>query len=243
LPREWLDAQLSADGLLAPDASGWGTLFLREPARLDMESQRRLNRYLRDRPAHDDRRVVAASARDLRSLAQHGEFLPELLDQLGTLAIEAPPLRERPEDVPVLAQLALEDCNAEGGKQVATIQHSVLQILQGYTWPGNVGQLREVIRVAHARAEGVELRPEDLPLIVQQGTGPGRPTPRAPRPLPLDELLAEAEKRIVQLALRDAGGNVTQAAARLGISVARLSRRLTGLGLRPTSTENLEPGP
>jgi DNA-binding NtrC family response regulator len=231
LTSQLLDQQLSEDGLLA-SCEKWATLLLKEPAALPGEIQQRLARYLRDRSPQDQRRLLLASSADLNQETARGVFDRELLELFSTLIIPVPPLRERRTDLPTLVQQIIEEHNTTGEQQVVSIHATSLEMCRAYSWPGNVSQLVDVIRAAALQANGGELRPEHLPLVIQQAAQI-RAAPRTLKPLPLDELLAEAEKRIIQLALKDADGNDTRAAERLGISPARLRRRLRTVEHQP----------
>jgi transcriptional regulator with PAS, ATPase and Fis domain len=235
LTPELLQQQLSEEGLL--ESRAWATLYLREPGLLPAELQGRLIRFLENQPASTSQRVLAGSTKPLTQLRSEGACRHELLDLLSTLVIAAPSLRDRRQDIPILAQQVLEECNAEGPHQIPALHPGAREVLLAYPWPGNVVQLEGIIREAHGRAAGPELTADDLPRVLREAAGLARVPPvRNRQPLPLDELLATAERRIIQLALRDAGNNLTQAAARLGISRPRLHRRLAVLGLIKSKT-------
>ncbi|MCS6976223.1 MAG: sigma 54-interacting transcriptional regulator [Gemmatales bacterium] len=233
LPEAHLERQLSEGQLLGPPDSasaGWGTLAIVDPAALPRELQQRLLAFLESKAPSDRRRLAVICDQPLTWLCQNQGLLPALAERLGVLVITLPPLRERPQDIPLLAQHALELCNLESDRRITTIQEAALDQFRAYSWPGNVGQLIEFVREAHRRAEGAELRVEDLPLVVRLAGQPN--PPRRPLPLPLDALLEAVEMRLLRLAWEEAGGNASRAAARLGITPARLNRRLIHFGLR-----------
>lgn len=233
LPEAHLERQLSERHLLGPPdlpAAAWGTLVLADPAVLSRDLQRRLVSFLEEQSPEDSRRVAVLCDQSLTWLCHNRSLLPELAERLSVLVIEVPPLRARRGDIPLLAQHALELCNAETDRKLTGIEEAALERLQAYSWPGNVSQLLEFVREAHRRAEGPTLRAEDLPLVVRLAGQPN--PPRQVRHLPLDTLLEEVERRILRLAWEEEEGNVSRAAARLGITPARLNRRLIHFGLR-----------
>lgn len=177
-------------------------------------------------------RAIATSRRPLVPLAKKGRFLPDLALALSTLVIEIPPLRARPLDIPLLAQYFLELVNSERNRQLSGFSPEALDELAAHPWPKNMEELAEVVQQACRRAEGPYVALTDLPDQCRRAiTATARPKPVVEE-IVLDEFLAEVETELLRRALLEAKGNKARAARLLGISRARLHRRLEQLKLR-----------
>ena len=219
------DAHRFRKGLLQ-EASG-GTLFLDEIGDLSPAGQAKLLRALEEgkiRPVGGNEfidvhlRVIAASHYDLQELVQKGEFREDLLYRLKTIVITLPPLRERPDDIPLLAELFLARFGGE--KNIAVIAKETMDLLLRYTWPGNVRELEHVMERAAALATHTVLSPDDLPIEIRDCMDDESQLSQARRKsknLDQDRVLAT---------LRVAAGNKEEAAQRLGISRWALHRLL-----------------
>jgi DNA-binding NtrC family response regulator len=216
---------------LFEEANG-GTLFLDEVADLSARAQAKLLRVLQQQEVRRvgetftrkiDVRIVCAANRDLRAEAAAGRFRQDLLYRLDVIRIRIPPLRDRPEDIPLLAEHFWRTAAARVGTQ-ATLPHPVTSALARYHWPGNVRELQNVIAAlaVEAPARGA-VRPGVLPAIVTGVTAvtSGR----------LGDARAQWERRFVEVALARAGGSRTQAARELGLSRQGLLKLLTRLGM------------
>jgi two-component system response regulator FlrC len=210
------------------EASG-GTLFLDEVGELALPLQAKLLRVLEERRVRRiggsedlavDVRVVAATNRDLEAEAERGTFRRDLYFRLAVLRVDLPPLRERPRDIPLLADHLLRRIAARlGGAQLA-IGADAEAALARHTWPGNVRELRNALeRAAVVRGEGV-IGAADLGL--RESAAPAGA-------VPLDR--DEREREAVLAALRQAGGNREAAARLLGVSVRTLYYRLQRYGI------------
>jgi len=217
-----------------------GTLFLDEIGELPLAMQAKLLRALQYKevravgaaaPVSVDIRVVTATHRDLAAMVEAGRFRTDLYYRLHVVRLEIPPLRERIEDVPLLAQHLL-DKHARRGEPAA-IDEEALERLMSHDWPGNVRELENVIESALALARGSRLRAADLP-IGRSRAGATAPAPRATEPAPsgLPLSLDAYERSALERALREAGGNATDAARRLGIGRSTFYRKLGRHGLR-----------
>jgi DNA-binding NtrC family response regulator len=164
----------------------------------------------------------------------------ELLDAISTITIRIPPLAERIEDLPVLAQYFLEACNRGNDKQVGRLRPDALDLLALYSWPGELTQLQKTIVAAHRGCTSHEITPGDLPSIIHHAFGAASRTKREPERIVLDELLASIEKAAIVRALDQAGGNKSEAAALLGMTRPRLYRRLVQLGLAGESADEAQ---
>jgi DNA-binding NtrC family response regulator len=205
------------------------TLLLIEIHRLPRDLQSRLVRALDVRV-----RLLATTTLDPETALRAEQLRPELYFALTTLVLRLPPLRERRDELPVLAQHFLERANERGGEQQNGFSPQTIAALIAYDWPGNLPELARVIEHAHAhsRSEGRLVTPENLPAAVRGNLGAGFPPPIPPSPIkPLDELLTEVERRLIETALRQARCNKSRAAEILGISRPRLYRRIKELNL------------
>ena len=161
-----------------------------------------------------------------------GRLLDELYSALAVLTIPIPPLRERRADLPALVDRMLQRGNAEGEPQVKGLSADAWDVVREYAWPGNLRELYAVLSSARRRARTDRITAADLPaafkLLRRMEETPGR---RPERPLPLDALLEEAERRLIDMALRRARGKKARAAEVLEIWRTRLMRRMKALGI------------
>ncbi len=219
-----------------------GTLFLDEVGDCPPELQVRLLRVLdqgeirrvgenRARPI--DVRVLAATHHDLERDVRDGKFREDLFYRLNVLTIEVPPLRERTEDIPVLARAFLDRFNASKGKVVAGVSDAALDALQSYRFPGNVRELENEIERAHALTPpGEEITPDRFSARLtadMRGSAAG--------PL-LRDRLDEFEATIIRRTLEEHAGNRTRAAAALGISRGTLIQKLSRLGIGSSAADD-----
>jgi DNA-binding NtrC family response regulator len=204
------------------------TLLIREILMLPRDLQERLASSL-----DVSVRLLATTALDPTKAWEGEQLRPELYFALTTMVIHLEPLRERRAELPMLAQHLLERINERGGKQKAGFSAQALAILMAYDWPGNLHELARVIDHAHANSGGETLVAiEDLPASIRGHRGGAYPPPTLPNPIkPLDELLTEVERRLIETALGQARGNKSRAAELLGISRPRLYRRIKELNL------------
>ncbi len=215
-----------------------GTLFLDEIGELSADSQAMLLRVLEDReyfavggtrPITADCRFIAATNRDLASQVEAGRFREDLYYRLSVIALDIPPLRERTEDIPLLAETFLRRFGNE-----ETISPEMTDILMRYYWPGNVRELRNAIERLHVLSSGGGLQPEHLPAALLRAPGlrelPNASSSETRMPLPregtLTEWLADCERRFIEAALEETKDNKLAAAQRLGISRMTLYNKL-----------------
>lgn len=202
-----------------------GTLFLDEIANVPLAQQSKLLRALEageiqrlgsSKVRQVDVRVVSATNAELPKEVGNGEFREDLLYRLNTVEIRVPPLRERPDDIPVLARHFLARYTERYGKQVSGFTPEAMGALMAHAWPGNVRELVHAVERGILMARGEKVGPSDLGL-----------RRREEGELRLDELtLDEAEQLLVERALERHDGNVTRAAEALGISRSALYRRM-----------------
>ena len=223
---------------LFEEADG-GTLLLDEVADLSARAQAKLLRAIQQQEVRRvgesfsrkiDVRIIAAANRDMRAEAAAGRFRQDLLYRLDVVRIQVPPLRERPADIPLLAEHCLNVAAARTGSK-ARLSPATLTELSRYHWPGNVRELQNVIAsLAVAAPPRGWIRPAVLPSVVAAAT----PVSSAR----LADAREQFERRFVEVALARAGGNCAQAARALGLSRQGLVKILARLGLeRPASGE------
>jgi transcriptional regulator with PAS, ATPase and Fis domain len=152
-----------------------------------------------------------------------GRLVEEWFCWLSTLTIAVPPLRERLADLPGLVQRLLQRAGSD--RSITGLSEEAWEVLRGYSWPGNLRELYAVLADSCARCRGMVLQAADLPWYLRPAA------PVVERKLPLDQLLEQVERRLIQIALATAKGNKSRAAEILGIWRPRLLRRIEALKL------------
>ena len=214
-----------------------GTLFLDEIGEIDSNVQVKILRALDpgvfervggNQSIRADVRLIAATNRDLASLVREGKFREDLYYRLNVVQIRLPSLRERKEDIPVLANAFLKEICERDGKAFRPLSPDAIDCLLQYDWPGNVRELKGAIDSATTLSTGQQIAARDLPLAVR-----GRAEMLLPREAAAQDQvnLHENERRLIMRALDECGGNRTEAAKKLGISRRTLHRRLRELQL------------
>ncbi|MGZ3559215.1 MAG: sigma-54-dependent transcriptional regulator [Thermodesulfobacteriota bacterium] len=219
----------SAKRGLFEEADG-GTLFLDEVGNLSLLMQSKLLRFLQEHEIKRvggtesikvDVRVIAATNQPLEPLVKNGRFREDLFDRLNVVTIILPPLRERKEDIPLLANHFLRKFSEENHKNISHISPEALEIITQYSWPGNVRELEHVVERSVILSIHPIILPEDLPKkMFEEMKGPEAQI--SDEPLSLREL----EKRYVMKVLERTGGNKKKASEILGIDRATLYRIL-----------------
>jgi len=171
-----------------------------------------------------DVRLIAATNKDLEALVAAGTFRDDLFFRLRVVELHLPPLRDRLEDVPLLAKSFLREFARENGKTVNDFTADALEMLLNHHWPGNVRELRTAIESAVVMCRGERISARDLPRTVRSETGPaGAPA----RLLAKNDLtVKEAEKQLIIRALKETKGNRTQAARKIGMPRRTFHRKL-----------------
>jgi DNA-binding NtrC family response regulator len=223
---------IGLDAAVARAGESGGTLFIREVGDLPGMAQRELLRLLassrrRAFGSGAPLRVVCTSSRSLRPDLERGTFHEDLHAQLRACVLPVPSLRERLEDLPLLAEHFLRDAARRHGRRVAGVSAAAMDLLAAHLWEGNIRELRaEMERAVLLTAEGRSVEPSALsPDILSPGA------PRAPRSGSLKLRARELEKRVVSRALAKNGWNVAATARELGISRVGLSKKLKVLDL------------
>ncbi len=195
-----------------------GTLFLDEIAELPLNLQVKLLRFLQERlveriggrePIPVDTRVIAATNQDLKEAMKKGSFREDLYFRLAVLTITIPPLRERDEDILLLAKAFLDRYALVNHKKIKGFTAQAIQAMQGYPWPGNVRELENRVKRAVIMAEGSKVSPQDLEMGSRYSESHRKN---------LKEAREEMERDLIQRALGRNRGNITQTARELGIS-------------------------
>ncbi|MBL8830657.1 MAG: sigma 54-interacting transcriptional regulator [Planctomycetaceae bacterium] len=221
----------SLHAVTRPAASGEApaTLLLLEVDQLSVDVQTALVAALGD--GSPGFRILATARTSLETLAARGAYHRELAGLMTTLMIELPPLAERSDDVPLLAQAALEHVNRESAKQLVGFTPEALDRLTTYAWPGNMDELLDTIGMAHATAAGPLITLADLPQRLEfAAQAVARPRKLDER-IVLPEFLAQIERELIERALRRTKGNKAKAARLLGMTRPRLYRRMVQLKL------------
>jgi DNA-binding NtrC family response regulator len=161
---------------------------------------------------------------------------PALRDAISTITIDVPRLSERLNDLPVLAQFFLEECNRDSGKQVGSLRADAIEQLSLYEWPGELLQLRHVVATAHSACDTHEIIAANLPPVIHHAAQAASHRRRPPERIVLDDLLGKIEREAIVRALEQARGNKSEAATLLGMTRPRLYRRLVQLGLAGEDT-------
>ncbi|HTR97974.1 MAG TPA: sigma-54 dependent transcriptional regulator [Candidatus Acidoferrales bacterium] len=242
------DAKRFRKGLF--ELADGGTLLLDEIGEMAPQLQAKLLRVLETRTFRRvgghaditvDVRVVAATHRDLSRMVSEGRFREDLYFRLNVVPVEVPPLRERTDDIPVLAEHFIQRFCRELGRPPARLTPAALVQLKAYAWPGNVRELRNLIERVVLLEADEEIRPEHLPAEVTRGaTASASAAAAEPFPAGVVRPFAEIEKLAIEHALRVCDGNKTRAATLLGISRQTLRTKLKEYALGDDGEEGPE---
>jgi two-component system nitrogen regulation response regulator NtrX len=215
-----------------------GTLFLDEIADMSLKTQAKVLRALEEQAfervggrdtVRVDVRVIAASNRDLAALIGDGRFREDLYYRLSVIPIEVPPLRERPEDIPLLIDHFLALFCAENGRPRKTLSGDALAYFVAAEWPGNVRELRNMVERLVIMSPDQVIRVEDLPAPLRpREAGGGEPRERS-----LKAARDDFERAFILAELRARDWNMTRTAERLGIERSHLYRKLKAYGITP----------
>jgi len=217
-----------------------GTLLLDEIGEMPLTAQSKLLRILQEREVTKvggdvevevDVRVIGTTNRDLEKEVQEGRFREDLYYRLNVIPMEMPALRDRKDDIPLLAQHFIEKYNQENGYTVSGLSDEVLQMLMAHNWPGNVRELENVIQRAVVFARFDQITPIHLKSFRQKNNQPGAPG------LEAGVSIAEVEKQLILKTLEACGENRTRAAEMLDISVRTLRNKLHEYKIQDDSSE------
>jgi DNA-binding NtrC family response regulator len=206
-----------------------GTIFLDEIGDISPKLQVDLLRVLQDRSFYRlggaeevrvDARVIAATHVNLQQAVADGKFREDLFYRLNVIEIRIPPLRERREDIPLLAHHFVERFAHELGKDVGGISEEGLKVLLDYNWPGNVRELENATERAMVTCRASQLTENDFSFLGQNGAAPKAWT------VPAGMTIEEMEKRLIIATIQSTGGNIKEAATRLGIDRSTLYEKI-----------------
>ncbi|MHC4953621.1 MAG: sigma-54-dependent transcriptional regulator [Planctomycetota bacterium] len=229
-------AHRDAKGLFV-SANG-GTIFLDEITEMPLEAQAKLLRVIEDKSVRPvgavqscaiDVRILAATNRGVMQSVESGSLREDLFYRLGVIMICVPPLRERVEDIPALAVHFMQMFNKRGPNVLEGLSPQALDAMCRHAWPGNVRELQNVIEGLYALGRPGRIELADLPASIRTAK---RRAPAAPREAPRLQTLQEAERSLVEVALRETKGNKSEAARVLGISRSRLYHFIQMHGIR-----------
>jgi DNA-binding NtrC family response regulator len=220
------------------EAANGGTIFIDEIGDFALESQAKMLRVLETHTitpvgSNDEKdvdvRVVAATSRNLEELLSEGEFREDLYYRLTVVTIPLPPLRERPDDIPLLVRQFLDELCRENDRPRMSPDAELARFLETFDWPGNVRQLRNCLESMVVMAQDTTLTPDDLPARIMDDQQRAADA----IPIPVGVTMGDLEKRAIEEALERFDGNRTRAAQALGISVRTLQRRLKAWDATP----------
>ena len=211
-----------------------GTLFLDEIGEIDANTQVKILRALDpgvfervggNQTLKTDVRLIAATNKSLEKLVREGKFRDDLFYRLNVVNITMPPLRERKEDIPLLVNAFLKSFAKENSKPLRELTADAMQAILAYDWPGNVRELRTTVEHGVVMATGPRITLRDLPANIRQAAG-GKVRGFIPVSSSQPYNIHDTEQRLIERALGESNGNVTEAARKLGISRRTLHRKL-----------------
>lgn len=217
-----------------------GTLFLDELQNISPHIQGKLLSAIEDKrvfplgsvkPVVADIRIIVATNKDLKKSIERGSFREDLFYRLADFTMTLPPLRERPEDIPFLSGRFIEEVASEMGKNITGASEEAMRILMGHAWPGNIRELRNVIRRAVLLMEDGPIMPEHIRFLSSDRPDNSDLAQKDTASLSLRDISKEAEKKAIKKTLAIAGGNKTKAAALLQITYRSLLMKTKEYGI------------
>jgi DNA-binding NtrC family response regulator len=216
-----------------------GTLFLDEIGTMNLDTQAKILRVLQDKKfmhlggvqeLQVDVRIIAATNVDLRQLVREGKFREDLFYRLNVITIDLPPLRQRKEDIPLLAEFFLRKYAEENQRQARTLTIETLRYMVNYSWPGNVRELENVIERAVVLSSSGEIGPDLLPDHIA-GRGATIPLIESRADASLFDVMEGCERHIIIDMLEKCGWNQTEAAERFRIPLSTLNQKIKRLNI------------
>ncbi len=215
-----------------------GTLFLDEISETTPEFQVKLLRVIETQKFERvggtetrdvDVRIITATNKNLKEMVDNGTFREDLYYRLNVIQIEVPPLRDRPEDIPLLANAFVKDFCDQNNKPLLSISPKAMALLQGYHWPGNVRQLRNIIEAAVIMCNAQEIQPRHLPAEIREAEPVMHDEDTVS--LKVGSSLEEAEIALIKATLQKFQGNKTKVANALGVGRKTLYRKMDEYGI------------
>lgn len=236
------------------EAADGGTLFLDEVGELPVSIQVKLLRAIQERvvrrvgsteDTHVSVRIIAATNRDLEQMVRDGTFRQDLYYRLNVIQIRSPSLRERRDDIPILAKHFLKKYNERLNKSISGISQEALAILKTYDYPGNVRELENIIERTVALEAGASILPESLPPFVKTSSGSKQMVSSegieiTEEGVDLDKIVGQIEKELIIKAIHTANGVKKKAAKLLGITFRSMRYRVEKYNLGSISDDELD---
>ncbi len=220
------------------DMADKGTIFLDEIGDMSLKAQAKVLRILQEQTFERvggtelikvDVRVIAATNKNLREQIIKGTFREDLYYRLNVIPFHVPPLRERPEDIPLFIEHFLREYSQETTREMLSITDDALDVLSGYEWPGNVRELKNLIERLVIMTPSNTITPEDIPAYIK-GAQPAHPT-NIFRSNLLKEARRDFEKEFILRKLKEFGGNISKTAESIGIERSHLYRKIRSYGI------------
>ena len=220
-----------------------GTIFLDEIGDMSLKTQAKVLRVLQEQTMEPvggtstikvDARVLAATNKDLPQEIRAGQFREDLYFRLNVIPIFVPPLRERQEDIPLLADHFMAEFSREYGRRLKTFDADATALMQRYAWPGNVRELRNVIERLMIMVPGDSISESDLSFLDLASPAPSPAEPAAADKLTLHEARDRFERELILRTLSEQQGNMSRTAEVLGIERSNLYRKMRGFGVAPS---------
>src|SRR5262245_9712758 len=233
------------------EAADGGTIFLDEIGDMSLKTQAKVLRVLQEQTLEAvggttrikvDARVLAATNKDLQAEIRAGQFREDLYFRLNVIPIFVPPLRDRQEDIPMLAAHFMAEFPREYGRRVKSCEPAARGALQEYSWPGNVRELRNVIERLMIMVPGDRISASDLSFLDQSGLARPQPAVEATgERLTLHEARDRFERDLILRTLAEQQGNMSRTADVLGVERSNLYRKMKAFGIAPSRRGEEEP--
>jgi two-component system, NtrC family, nitrogen regulation response regulator NtrX len=229
-----------------------GTIFLDEIGDMSLKTQAKVLRILQERTMEPvggtstikvDARVLAATNKDLQLEIRAGHFREDLYFRLNVIPIFVPPLRERQEDIPLLADHFMAEFAREYGRRIKSFDAEATILVQHYAWPGNVRELRNVIERLMIMVPGDSISAADLSFLDLAGGSPPVLAPSTSEKLTLHEARDRFERELILRTLSEQQGNMSKTAEVLGVERSNLYRKMRAFGVAPARRADEDPEP
>jgi two-component system, NtrC family, nitrogen regulation response regulator NtrX len=225
------------------EAADGGTIFLDEIGDMSVKTQAKVLRVLQEQtleavggttPIKVDARVIAATNKDLQTEIRAGHFREDLYFRLNVIPIFVPPLRDRRDDIPLLAEHFMAELAREYGRRVKSFDEEAMAAIQRYAWPGNVRELRNVIERLMIMVPGENISTGDLGFLDIGGLGVLPAPPPGTERLTLHEARDRFERDLILRTLAEQQGNMSRTADALGVERSNLYRKMKAFGIAPS---------
>jgi two-component system nitrogen regulation response regulator NtrX len=231
------------------EAADGGTIFLDEIADMSLKTQAKVLRVLQEQTMEPvggtqrvkvDARVIAATNKDLQAEIRAGRFRDDLYFRLNVIPIFVPPLRDRPEDIPLLSEYFMAEFAREYGRRPKRFDASATDVMQRYTWPGNVRELRNVIERLMIMVPGDSIAAGNMAFLDQSLAPPGDSGLPSAERLTLHEARDQFERNLILRTLAEQQGNMSRTADVLGVERSNLYRKMRAFGIAPARRGDVE---